>query len=358
MSCAPTEDQVVEAARPYIERTEPLGLAKLLTTLQAEHQWTLSEKRLKKILIASGLRDGPRKPWIPVSSLDDTVPMPPGVEPRYFDHVKGRGLVATKTYAEGQSIFVEDAYVAAPPPSQLSNMLQGQICTNCFLPTSGTSLSVACGAGSCGARFCHRMCQSKAMAHHHALLCPGTNPGAKALLTFMQQYQWHSIHTVARMLARAVLTGATVKPSSISPTTGATVHGLPSHDAPATWTETVHHLDSFATVSELERRARNPGWELERAGFLPALQRAHVLMTDALDPTRPSRPRRFPVPATALPAKELERLFSWDMFLQYVYTPSLTPRLLGRANINMESHGGMCMYQRPSTDPQTWCTAT
>jgi len=351
MSCAPTEAQGVEAARPWIERPEPLGLAKLLTTLQSEHGWTLSEKRLKKILIASGLRDGPRKPWVPVSSLDDSVPLPDGIEAVYLDAVKGRGLVATREFAEGQTLFVEDAYVAAPPPSELGKMLSGQICTQCFLPVAGSMLSVSCAHPRCHAAFCHRQCQAKAQATHHALLCPGAQPAAAALFAFLEQYQWHSLHTVARCLARVLLTGAAHKPPSVSPTTGATVQGLPSQDAPATFDEVLRHLESFATVSELERRARNPGWELERAGFMPALQRAHTLLIDALDP-RHSR-SRFPVPADAHPAAALDRLFSWDTFLAYVCTAYRS--WLGRANINMESHGGLCTYALLT---QTSCTAT
>lgn len=339
MSCAPTEAQVIEAARPYVERPEPLGLAKLLTTLQTEHGWSLSEKRLKKILIASGLRDGPRKPWVPVSALDESVPLPEGVQAVYLDAVKGRGLVATRDFAEGQTLFVEDAYVAAPPPSELSKMLAGQICSQCFLPTAGSMLSVSCAHPRCHAAFCHRQCQAKAQATHHALLCPGTQPAAAALFAFLEQYQWHSLHTVARCLARVLLTGAAQKPPSVSLQTGATVQGLPSKDAPATFEEVLHHLDSFATVSELERRARNPGWELERAGFLPALQRAHSLLVEALDPRR-TRSNRFPVPADAHLASSLDRLFAWETFLTYVYPTDYS--WLGRVNINMESHGGLC----------------
>lgn len=337
----PTDEQVVDAARPYLERTPPLGVAKIAVALREAHGWSLSDKRLKKVLTDAGLRDAPRPSWVPVSSLDDTVPMPPGVAARYFDSVKGRGLVATRAWAEGQTLFVEDAFVAAPPPSELGKMMRGDLCTHCFLPTSHSPMPVSCGAGACGARFCHRNCQSRAMATHHALLCPGTNPAAGKLLQFLTQYQWHSVHTVARMLARALLTGAKVKPASIAPGAGATVHGLPSTEKAATWAETLHHLNSFATVSELERRARNPGWEMERAGLLPALQQAHELLCDALDPTRPQRPKKFPVPPDALPARDVAALLTWPSFLS----------LLGRANINMESHGGLCTYQVALTPP-------
>ena len=127
MSTVPSDDAVVSAARTRLESTQPApGVAKLLAALRAEHGWSLSEKRLKHLLTTAGLRKDPSQaraplqPWVPVSSVDESVPLPHGVRAVYFDAVKGRGLVATKPFAQGQSVWVEDAYVAAPPPSQLA----------------------------------------------------------------------------------------------------------------------------------------------------------------------------------------------------------------------------------------------
>ncbi|WFD38228.1 uncharacterized protein MJAP1_001177 [Malassezia japonica] len=332
-SRVPTDEEVVQAARAHYEAPTPtLGIAKLLGALQAEHGWSLSEKRFRKLLQTAGLRQGTQKqPWVPVSSVDESVPLPDGVAAKYFDEVKGRGLVATKPFAEGQSLFVEDAFLAAPPPSQLPRLLSGELCAHCFHPTSGSTLAIACGTGKCGARFCNRICQGRAQSTHHALLCPGLNPNAEPLLKFLEQYQWHSLHNVARALARLLLTESAHPPPSVSPTTGATVHGLPTHDAKASFDETLRHLDAFATVSELERRARNPGWSMEKAMFLPAMRQAWELLCRALDPRQDKLPKRFPVQRTAFPAAALDRVFSYDAFLG----------MLGRTNINMESHGGL-----------------
>lgn len=326
----PSDEDVVRAARTRLENTQPApGIAKLLAALRAEHGWSLSEKRLKNLLTTAGLRKDPaharqqqQQPWVPVSSVDETVPLPHGVRAVYFDPVKGRGLVATKPFAQGQSVWVEDAYVAAPPPSQLAKMLSGELCTHCFLPTSNSSLAVACAAGGkCHARFCNRVCLARAQAAHHPLLCPGTNPAADALLQHLEQYQWHSLHTVARALSRLLLTASAHPPPSVSPTTGATVHGVATKDAPASFAETLHHLDAFATVSELERRARNPGWDVEARMFVPALRAAHELLVRTLDPREPKRARSFPVRAAAFPAADLDRVFSYDAFLRYVAPP-------------------------------------
>lgn len=335
-SRVPTDEEVVQAARAHYEAPTPtLGIAKLLAALQAEHGWSLSEKRFRKLLQTAGLRQGtPKQPWVPVSSVDESVPLPDGVAAKYFDEVKGRGLVATKPFAEGQSLFVEDAFLAAPPPSQLPRQLSGELCAHCFHPTSGSALAIACGTGKCGARFCNRICQGRAQSMHHALLCPGLNPNAEPLLKFLEQYQWHSLHNVARALARLLLTESAHPPPSVSPTTGATVHGLPTHDAKASFDETLRHLDAFATVSELERRARNPGWSMEKAMFLPAMRQAWELLCKALDPRQDKLPKRFPVQRAAFPAAALDRVFSYDAFLG----------MLGRTNINMESHGGLCTF--------------
>ncbi|WFC99962.1 hypothetical protein MYAM1_002708 [Malassezia yamatoensis] len=235
----PIDEEVVHAARTRIENSESMpGIAKLLIALREEHQWRLSEKRLKNLLASAGLRKptSQNKPWIPVSSVDEDVPLPDGVKAVYFDSVKGRGLVATKPFAQGQS--------------------------------------------------------------------------------HMEQYQWHSLHSVSRAVARQLLTASAHPPPSISVKTGATVHGVPTKDAPASFQETSHHLDAFATVSELERRARNPGWDIESKMFVPALKTAHQLLVKALDPREKSPSRNFPVKAEKLPAADLDRIFAYDTFLR------------------------------------------
>lgn len=316
----PIDEEVVHAARTRIENSESMpGIAKLLIALREEHQWRLSEKRLKNLLASAGLRKptSQNKPWIPVSSVDEDVPLPDGVKAVYFDSVKGRGLVATKPFAQGQSVFVEDAFIAAPPPSQLPKLLSGELCAHCFLPTSGSSLALSCSAGGeCQARFCNRICHARAQSTHHPLLCTGANPRCKTFLQHMEQYQWHSLHSVSRAVARQLLTASAHPPPSISVKTGATVHGVPTKDAPASFQETSHHLDAFATVSELERRARNPGWDIESKMFVPALKTAHQLLVKALDPREKSPSRNFPVKAEKLPAADLDRIFAYDTFLR------------------------------------------
>lgn len=101
----------------------------------------------------------------------------------------------------------------------------------------------------------------------------------------------------------------------------------------ASLAETLEHINAFASVSELQRRARNPSWELEQAGFEAAMKEGLRLLQVGLSPYdeqgneqkgRAKLVRDFP--------KDVAReLFSWQGFLKH----------LGRANLNMEAQGGM-----------------
>ena len=333
---APSDEAVLAAARERLDAPTPPGLAKLLAHLQEKNHWSLSEKRLKRLLTEAGLRGGGGSgSSVPASRIDDTLPLPDSVRATYFDAVKGRGLLAARPLREGETLFVEDAFVAAPPPQAVKALLQGEICNHCFLPVASRMLAVGCRhAGACRARFCSRLCQERAMHTQHAVLCPGVNRAAQPLLDLVQEHAWQSLHLAARATARALLTRSRTPPPSITRETGASIQGLGRAEAPASLEETMHHLHSFATVSELDRRARSPGWNAEREQFTALAREAHARFTAALNPRHAERPAGFPVAHDALSAQETDALFSWTAFLG----------MIGRANLNMESHGGMCTY--------------
>jgi hypothetical protein len=74
------------------------------------------------------------------------------------------------------------------------------------------------------------------------------------------------------------------------------------------------HFDAFATVSELERRARNPGWEVEQGAFLSAMKEAYRLLCDGMDP-RKARKGKWPL-YDHFPEDVAAGLFSWETFLR------------------------------------------
>lgn len=348
----PTEEQVTQAADKILEGDAGLGIGKLLAQLQVENEWSLSEKRLKNILTQAGLRPTPaagpadaenqadstgdapsskkkkkkskknvHDPSVPLSQIDASVPLPEGLRSHYFGPVKGKGLVAEQDFPEGALFFIEDAYVAAPPGSVMPQLRSGKVCTHCFLPVGG--LAVRCSG--CEGQFCNRLCMSRGMALHHGILCPGQNPSIKVhlppsrslctrsthnlshllqpFLDLLYARTWQSLHIVARMLARILLAHST--------------------DGSTGLDETKSHLDAFATVSELERRARNPGWEVERQALEGALKEAHGLLRAGLDPYEEKRVQakgegkksKWPLKGV-FPEDIAKEIFSWETFLR------------------------------------------
>lgn len=208
---------MVDAARSKLEASPGLGIAKLLAQLQGENGWALSEKRLKTILTAAKLRQAPAgvqgngtsgggkdkkkgtgndnatPAYIPLSRLDSSLSIPSGVRAVYFDRIKGKGLVADRDFGEGSVVFTEEAFIAAPPSHAMQQVEQGELCTQCFAPLAG-SLVVGCGQKDCGARFCTRLCQSRAQSAHHALLCPGQNPSIKVRIETLQAAALGDVH--------------------------------------------------------------------------------------------------------------------------------------------------------------------
>jgi hypothetical protein len=188
----PSDDDVRAAAAPLLSASPRPGQARLLAALLSAHpDWALDEARLAELLPPpasadadddddDGSDDGqapaagegkkkkkkkkPKKSKaarardaaVPVSHIDASVELPAGVRAHYFDAVKGKGLVADRAFAEGDVVWVEDAWVAAPPAIALADVWQGELCGQCFLPIEGARLAVRCG-GSCKIRFCNRV---------------------------------------------------------------------------------------------------------------------------------------------------------------------------------------------------------
>lgn len=148
------------------EGTTPQGAA---SSSSAARKKKKSNKKKKK---ASSTADHP------TSSIDTSLSMPPGVEQHYFDAVKGKGLLATRDFAEGETVFTDAAFISAPPMAQAKKVEQGQICNTCFQPVDGAGVgrNTGCKGKDCGAVWCNRECESKGRASHHNILCKGSNP--------------------------------------------------------------------------------------------------------------------------------------------------------------------------------------
>jgi hypothetical protein len=108
-SLVPT-DQDVSASIARVQVDQPdLGAAKLLATIKGYHpEWSLSEKRLRKILHAeAGL--------VATTGIDPTIDikaLAPKVAVKVFAKGKGKGLVAAEKIFRGEVIWQEEPWIA------------------------------------------------------------------------------------------------------------------------------------------------------------------------------------------------------------------------------------------------------
>jgi hypothetical protein len=172
---SPTEDDLAVKLRSLRETHPTTGLAKLLILLrEIQPDWSVSEKRLKKVLQQEGLmissgnlettnevngaekhgnglataakakksaKGGLKKSrQYPTSSAEskvDATNWSEKVAIRHFDAVKGKGLVATAHIEEGEALWKEDPWVMTADwyvqsPRSLSSLGFGSLYTDRF----------------------------------------------------------------------------------------------------------------------------------------------------------------------------------------------------------------------------------
>ena len=118
MTTAPPEDELVKVVKELRSEHPSLGALKLLVLLRQNNpQWSVSEKRLRKILQQENLAatTGPATVY-PVSRIDDRVDASTWtsqVAIKQFDKVKGKGLVAKQKLTAGEILWKEDPWVFA-----------------------------------------------------------------------------------------------------------------------------------------------------------------------------------------------------------------------------------------------------
>ena len=119
---SPSEDDLKHALLALKTANPTLGIPKVHTLLLAAHpEWTVSEKRTRKVLQSAGLvqtGSGAAPGHVyPSSKLIDGLDVgkwSTKVEVKYFGKAKGKGLVAKEAIAEGETIWKEDPFVLAP----------------------------------------------------------------------------------------------------------------------------------------------------------------------------------------------------------------------------------------------------
>lgn len=121
MSITPTEEVLTSTLVDLKAQNPALGITKIHALLLQQHpEWTVSEKRTKKILKMEGLTSSaiPPDPNVvyPTSRLVSTLDVnkwTTKVKVKMFDKRKGKGLVATTDIQEGEIVWKEDPFVVA-----------------------------------------------------------------------------------------------------------------------------------------------------------------------------------------------------------------------------------------------------
>jgi hypothetical protein len=243
---SPSEDDLSTAARSLRISYPTLGAPRLLSLLlEANSNWTVSEKRLRKVLQKAGLSSSSTTITPSASNKDEDGSSHEYPTSRMVEHLtpskwtnsakvadfgreKGKGLVATKLISEGERIWVEDPFVMCPewcvpdpapscslpvPIPFCSSPFSRSFCKTCAessslcLPilwvhckfdreleelqrgahacmhcTRPISLSITPPMPcKCSAMFCNRLCHARG-APAHAFLCPVQNPAAVPFL--------------------------------------------------------------------------------------------------------------------------------------------------------------------------------
>ncbi|KAI0339117.1 SET domain-containing protein [Trametopsis cervina] len=324
---APAEDELKTALVQLRAQYTSLGINKLHTVLLTEHpDWTVSEKRTRRILQAEGLVLGglKREPiasdvLTPASKVIpglDTTKWSKRIEVKYFNRQKGKGLVATERIPQGDVLWKEDPFILAPEWEIYDLQAASGACGYCSTPIQSLinpMLSLRCeGASqtpSCNARFCNRLCLSRS-GKTHPLLCPAQNPASITLLRYAQINQWQALHALSQCTARLLL-----------------AEQQDEHMFQEDW-----NIVSGLAQLGMEERAKG-GWlgnsEPDRATW----KKAHELYTQAFKaPAKDTEKRKLAkILKKPVRADLAAELFEYDGFL----------RGLGRMNLNLESHGGL-----------------
>ncbi|EJT99335.1 SET domain-containing protein [Dacryopinax primogenitus] len=334
---SPPDDALIPVVKTLRASLPTLGAAKLLAVLLTEHpEWTVSEKRFKKLLQTEGLalsggavgatndkkikNTDTKTNKYPASKLNphlDITTFSDKIDAVFISPQKGKGLVAKLPIAEGEALWREDPFVHAADWDVFDLQQSGNACQYCALPfiPAPPTLAVSCPAIShgCNAAFCSRLCLTRAQQGGHSLLCRGRNPPSKDLLDFARKEQWRAVIALAVAVAK-IMTAFERSDSE-------------GQDMLEAW-------GTFATLDQEDRAKTLPEWEFtqERHRALWNMDYDHFVTTLCPPETdKAAQTRLRKIVKKTLSEDVRTELFSYRGFL----------RGLGRVSLNLDSHGGL-----------------
>ncbi|KAG8993796.1 SET domain-containing protein 5 [Tulasnella sp. JGI-2019a] len=222
-SISPSDQDVLTAVEAFRTKNPSLGVAKLQAAiLSANPSWTLSEKRLRKILKPPAVVEGdvidqnngdrdteastPVKAapvLFPKSKLNDDLDVEQWtkkVKVHVFGKAKGKGLVATEDIKEDEVLWREEPFVYSPTWDIQDAQTASERCALCALPLISSKFNpVGCGH-ECGSVWCSRLCASRSQ-FSHPFLCSVQNPAVAPLLTHIRANTWIALGAWTRIVA-------------------------------------------------------------------------------------------------------------------------------------------------------------
>ncbi|EJC97972.1 SET domain-containing protein [Fomitiporia mediterranea MF3/22] len=323
MPLSPPDDALKPILLALRAHNPTLGIAKLHTKLLTQHpEWAVSEKRIKKLLAQESRPGPPTRPTSQVIENLNVSRWTTKVKVVEYGSVKGKGLEATQEIKEGEDVWKEDPFVISPSWDIYDLQIASHACFHCTTPFNSSTLphSLPCPSSTnpalsqnhpCPARFCNRLCITRAMSRQHPLLCPATNPASVPLLNFARSRGWLAAHAVAQCIARVLMAFEQGRKQDLE--------------------EDLRFIRSLAQMSMDER------WKIiETSGMEPDHQTwktAHTLTLQAFH--EPSNPRDkkllSKIIRKPLPEDLVKTLFDYDAFLH----------ALSRMGLNLEAHGGL-----------------
>ncbi|QRV85458.1 SET domain protein [Ceratobasidium sp. AG-Ba] len=348
MGVVPTDDELIATVRSVRSQNPALGIQKLLAAvLTAEPTWSVSDKRLKKVL--QKLK-GDEFPTSSLNAALDVGKYSDKVRPVVFGPEKGKGLVAAQDIRAGEVLWREDPFVYAPPWEIYDAQLIGTACAYCaraFTPST-PPLRVQCphstsssSKAACQATFCSRLCLSRS-GSTHTLLCPVANPSCDHLLAFLKERKWKAALAFTKCVVRILDAHQGSKG-------GKDEEGYMDKDAILTT------YNSFATLRSDKRWTHTSENDLARSAnekLFAAIQTGLVQAfyipppdDSSLSPSLESKLKEIPlVPRSPVREKSLKKI------LKTPIPPEISASLfskdgvlegLGKMSLNLESHGGL-----------------
>lgn len=331
-------DDELRAALITLKREKPtLGVAKIHTLLlDTNPTWSVSEKRVRRLLQEEGLLNntgtanasekandekeqngGQNTRVYPSSSLNKTLDVnkwSKKIEVRYFDAIKGKGLVAKEAISQGEVIWKEDPFILAPEWEIYDLQVSSRACGFCSTIIRDRSLlHVPCRASTsstpCPAIFCNRLCRLQS-EKVHLLLCPARNPASIPLLAFARKTEWLAVHALAQCTSRLLLASQA------------------DDDSLDLDLQVVQSL-AVLGMEERFRTLIDQGIEPDRETWRKAFEL--YLRTFKEPKTAPEQKKLAKVLRKPIPESLQKELFGYDTFL----------RGLGRISLNLEAHGGL-----------------